>query len=411
MYRLAVNLLKHMPNMQILTHKIINTKSALFVLAALFLPIIALANGIKTTDTVAVKKQMKIIERDTVLRVQDTVFVGNNAVQITIKHVATKIVDTIYTNELLANAEKTNDVAYLQINTDSASDETSYSDEDIDEEDDEIDFGGDEDFPDENISKFLNENIDYEVPASNIYNIWVNANVNPYKVNTTSIKDTIRFDMSEFIYPLVKPLHVTSRFGLRRRRLHTGIDLKLYVGDTVVAPMRGMVRITGDAGKRKGYGKYVVIRHYNGLETVYGHLNEINVENNQIVEAGDLIGLGGNTGRSSGSHLHWEFRYLGNPINPEEIIDFDIRKPKSEIYQLVNKTTFNHITEQSKYVTEQGKSKYIIELGKVKYWIVVKGDTLSRISSRTGVSIKQLCALNKITTTSILQIGQKIRYN
>jgi murein DD-endopeptidase MepM/ murein hydrolase activator NlpD len=378
--------------MQILIHKIINKKQILLVLA-LFLPIIALSNGIKP-DTVAVQKQMIIVERDTVLSVQDTVFAGNYAIKITTKQIKTKIFDTIYVNnKLLTNAVNPNNIAYSQTNT---TDDDIIDNDDYDsEENEETDFGGDEDFYDENTTKLLDENIDYEVPASDIYNIWVNSSVNPYKVNITTIKDTVSFDMSEFVYPLVKPMHVTSRFGFRRRRPHNGIDLKLYVGDTVVAPMRGMVRITGNAGKRKGYGKYVVIRHYNGLETVYGHLTEINVEPNQIVAPGDIIGLGGNTGRSYGSHLHWEFRYLGNPINPEEIIDFETYQPKSEIYHLINKKTFNHIIEQ----------------GKVKYWTVKKGDTLSRIASNTGTSVKQLCALNRITPKSILQIGQKIRYN
>ena len=318
-------------------------KPSLLVFIALFLPIITLADGIKTTDTIATQQQMLIVELDTLLNENDTAFVENA---------------------------------------------------DIDDED----VGGeeDDDFFDENLSSNLSdENINYEVPAADIYSVWSNSSVNPYNVNIATIKDTIKFDMSEFVYPLVKPLHVTSRFGFRRGRHHNGIDLKLYVGDTLVAPMRGMVRITGDTGKRRGYGKYIVIRHYNGLETVYGHLSAINVEKNQIVEAGDLIGLGGNTGRSFGSHLHWEFRYLGNPINPEEIIDFETNKPKSEVYCLVNKTTFNHIIEQ----------------GQAKYWTVKKGDTLSRIASRTGVSVKRLCSINKITEKSILRIGQRIRYN
>jgi len=354
-------------------------KTAL-TLIALFLPMVILADEIKK-DTVDNQQQMIIVEHDTVVSVSDTVFLGLYTINVTTKNIQQKIFDTIYPNQqLLPNAGSDT--------------------ENIDSIEDELDIGGDEedDFFDEDAAvKLFDRNIEYnyEVPAADIYSVWVNANVNPYNINISTIKDTVQFDMGDFVYPLVKPMHVTSRFGLRRGRYHNGIDLKLYVGDTLVAPMRGMVRVTGDTGRRRGYGKYVIIRHYNGLETVYGHLSAINVEKNQIVEAGDLIGLGGNTGRSYGSHLHWEFRYLGNPINPEEIIDFENYKPKSEIYSLVNKTTFNHIIEQ----------------GIAKYWTIKKGDTLSRIASRTGVSVKKLCALNKITAKTILQIGRKIRYN
>ena len=356
-------------------------KPALTLIMLLF-PMAILADEIKK-DTVATQQQMIIVERDTVFSMSDTVFSGNYAIKITTTTVKEKLFDTIYPNqEFLANAEQ------IEI----------ADNEDIDSDSDELDIGGDEDeyFFDEGINvKLFDGNISYEIPAADIYSVWVNSKVNPYNINIATIKDSVQFDMSEFVYPLVQPLHVTSRFGIRRGRYHNGIDLKLYTGDSVVAPLRGMVRVTGDAGRRRGYGKYVIIRHYNGLETVYGHLSAINVENNQVVEAGDLIGLGGNTGRSYGSHLHWEFRYLGNPINPEEIIDFENYKSISDVYCLVNKKTFNHIIEQ----------------GQAKYWTVKKGDTLSRITSRTGVSVKKLCSLNKITAKTILRVGQKIRYN
>lgn len=90
--------------------------------------------------------------------------------------------------------------------------------------------------------------------------------------------------------------------------MHNGLDIKVYIGDTIRAAFSGKVRMV--KYERRGYGKYVVIRHENGLETVYGHLSKQIVDENQYVEAGEPIGLGGNTGRSTGSHLHFE-RVLG----------------------------------------------------------------------------------------------------
>jgi len=366
-----------------------NYRKTALIFIVLFLPLLTLANGIKT-DTIAQKPaQIKTLinERDTVISVDDTTFLGSYALKITKKHITQKIFDTVY---LDATSPSTK-------NTLTAETGNEYND-DEDADYDEDDIGGDEyseTDSEEELSKFANAEISYKIPASDIYPMWTNSTVNPYKIDVAKISDTVKFEMYDFVYPILKPMHITSKFGYRRGRSHNGIDLKLYTGDTVVAPMRGMVRVVGNNGKRKGYGNFVVIRHYNGLETVYGHLSKALVEENQIVEAGDVIALGGNTGRSSGSHLHWELRYLGNPINPEDIIDFENNKPKSEVYNMDKQKTFEHVIEQAK----------------ARFWTIKKGDTLGRISQRTGVPIKRICALNKITTKTILRIGRQLRYN
>lgn len=347
------------------------------------MPLITTAYQVKT-DTLAAES-MKIIkslvnERDTLVSVNDTIFFDGHAIKIIKKQIVQKIFDTIYIGETDLLTE---DADNVQIE---------------DEYFDEVDIGGGEDtetYSDEKLLKFTDSVVKYNIPASDIYSVWSNSKVNPYNIDVRKLEDTVRFNLQGFVYPLTKPMHITSKFGYRRGRIHNGIDLKLLTGDSIVAPMRGMVRVTGNNGKRKGYGNFIVIRHYNGLETVYGHLSKILVENNQIVEPGDLIALGGNTGRSTGSHLHWEIRYLGNPINPEELIDFENYKPKAEIYCMSSKKTF----------------EYIIEQTKARFWTVKKGDTVSKISLRTGVSVKRICALNKITEKTILRIGRKLRYN
>jgi Membrane proteins related to metalloendopeptidases len=220
------------------------------------------------------------------------------------------------------------------------------------------------------------------------YDIWHNTTINPYQVSLTNMKDTIYIDVSNFCPP--SPKYVTSNFGFRRWKHHNGIDIKVHKGDTVKCAFDGTVRITR---RERGYGYFVVVRHNNGLESLYGHLNKILVNQDSKIKAGDAIGMGGNTGRSTGYHLHLEFRYLGNPINPNDIIDFSNHTVKNDIFAL-SAENFG----------------YKKEIDKIRYWTIKKGDTLGRIAHRTGVSISKLCSLNKIKRNTVLRIGRRIRY-
>lgn len=220
------------------------------------------------------------------------------------------------------------------------------------------------------------------------YNIWSSTKVNPYQVDLTDMEDTVIIDLSSYYPPSKK--HITSNFGFRRWRHHYGVDLKVHRGDSVYNAFDGVIRITKRA---RDYGNYVVVRHFNGLETLYAHLNKITVKPGDTIKAGTPVGLGGNTGRSTGYHLHFEVRYLGNPINPNDIIDF-----KSH-------TVINSVLSLNAQYFEYKK-----EIAKIRFWRVKSGDTLSRIAARTGISISKLCALNGIKRNSILRIGQRIRY-
>lgn len=162
---------------------------------------------------------------------------------------------------------------------------------------------------------------------------WNSQSVNPYG-NSVAIPATKRINVADYKAPV--PGRVTSPFGWRARfgRMHKGVDISLKVGDTVRAAFSGKVRLTKyDAG---GYGYYVVVRHDNGMETVYGHLSRFIAKPNQRVEAGQPIALGGNTGRSTGPHLHFETRYMGIALNPSDIIDFENKTTHEEYF------TFDH---------------------------------------------------------------------
>ena len=233
-----------------------------------------------------------------------------------------------------------------------------------------------------------------EYPALSLYPNWNNQYVHAY--GNAIIPDTYTIDLTGFHMP-TPSTKITSPFGPRWRRMHNRLDLKVNIGDTIVAAFDGKVRIV--KYERRGYGKYVVIRHDNGLETVYGHLSKQLVEENQLVKAGEVIGLGGNTGRSTGSHLHFETRFLGIAINPIYMFDF----PKQDI--VADTYTFRR-TQGSK---RAGSHDTQVADGTIRYHKVKSGDTLSRIAKLRGVSVSTLCKLNRIKPTTTLRIGQVLR--
>lgn len=228
-------------------------------------------------------------------------------------------------------------------------------------------------------------------PADSVYhNIWTDARVNPYGNLFDSLKDDVHIPMAGFRLP--HPGYVTSPFGWRRYRMHKGTDIKVQIGDSIRSAWNGQVRIVG--WDPRGYGYFVVVRHDNGLETVYGHLSRPIVDEFEKVYAGDVVGLGGNTGRSTGSHLHFEIRYLGEAMDPAKFIDFNT----------------GQLRNQEEYVIAIKAMKQArAEQAAMRYHKVRSGDTLSGIARRYGTTVRKLCQLNRIKETKILQIGQKIR--
>jgi murein DD-endopeptidase MepM/ murein hydrolase activator NlpD len=257
-------------------------------------------------------------------------------------------------------------------------------DADISIEDDEIGI-------DSLISLVNTGNIDSTtIPAAKLYGYqWDNQLVNPYNRRLVDMPDTITIYFSHYCHPNKNV--VTSDFGFRKGwRFHYGIDTRLKVGDSICASFDGMVRISK---RGRAYGNYVVIRHFNGLETVYAHLSKPLAKVNQVIHAGEVIGLGGNTGRSTGPHLHYEIRYLGQPIPPRNLIDWENFTAKSDTVNL-----------NAQYFA------YVKEIEQIRYYVVHKGDTLSGISKKTGISVSKLCQLNNIKKTTLLRIGQRLRF-
>ncbi|MFI5171949.1 MAG: peptidoglycan DD-metalloendopeptidase family protein [Chitinophagales bacterium] len=196
-----------------------------------------------------------------------------------------------------------------------------------------------------------------------------------------------------YAFPL-KASKINSDFGWRHSRFHSGIDLDLETGDDVVSSFDGIVR---RADVVSGYGNLVVVKHFNGLETYYGHLSKILVMEGDTVFAGEKIGLGGSTGRSTGPHLHYELRYRGAAINPNYIVDFKNSDLNNEVFYLKK--------EYFKPTTTTATSA----VGAKKYYTVKKGDTLGKIASRNKTTVSKLCKLNGISSKKILKPGQKLR--
>lgn len=238
---------------------------------------------------------------------------------------------------------------------------------------------------------------DDDIPANGIYTNWDSLKVHYPRFDFSTKKDTTYLPLlgpnSFYVQPV--PGAVTSRFGVRRRRYHYGTDLQVKTGDTVNTCFDGVVRLTK---RSRSYGYVVVVRHYNGLETLYAHLSKISVQPNQKVIAGECIGLGGNTGRSFGSHLHFETRYLGAAINPEYIFDYTNKKLISDTLA-ISKNTFNYLHKISKY-----KRK----LKSIKTHTVRKGESLTLIAKRNKTTVKNLKKINKIKGDKITP-NQRIR--
>lgn len=175
--------------------------------------------------------------------------------------------------------------------------------------------------------------VDLQNPAADIYTDWNNSGISKVAGH---VSPDYNIDLRGFCMP-TPSRKVTSKFGPRWGRRHEGLDIKVYIGDTIRAAFDGKVRIV--KFNRGGYGYYVVIRHPNGLETLYGHMSKQIVKENQIVKAGEPIGLGGNTGRSYGSHLHFETRLLGKPIDPARMFDFVNQDVTGDFYSVRTGTT------------------------------------------------------------------------
>lgn len=256
-------------------------------------------------------------------------------------------------------------------------------------------------------------------PSAQLYKEWNNK----YAHRATELPDSFLINLKHFCMPTTSKV-ITSNFGRRWGRMHKGIDVKVYIGDTIRSAFSGKVRIV--KYEANGYGNYVVIRHYNGLETIYGHMSKHLVKENQIVKAGEPIGLGGNTGRSTGSHLHFETRLCGVALNPALMFDFRNQDVTGDTYMfhrdtyenesvLANKARGKSAGDDEAVAEETSSSKSrkqsSASSSDIRYHKVKRGETLSSIAKKRGTTIDKLCKLNHISKRMRIRPGQILRYS
>ena len=243
---------------------------------------------------------------------------------------------------------------------------------------------------------------------------WTENVTNPYNVKQEDLPSSWSIwlvdSLDQYHCPFIGDIHPRGKFGPRRGRRHQGVDIPLKTGDPVYATFTGKVRMSKYFG---GFGNLIVIRHENGLETLYAHLSKRNVEVGDWVNAGDVIGLGGSSGRSTGPHLHFETRYNGFAFDPQWLIDFKTGELRHRLFVL-KKKYFNIYSnyeqdfedEMKNHEEDEGEDA---EKAAMKYYTIRSGDTLGRIAINNGTTVKELCRLNGITPTTTLRIGRRIR--
>jgi murein DD-endopeptidase MepM/ murein hydrolase activator NlpD len=259
---------------------------------------------------------------------------------------------------------------------------------------------------------------------SSVYEDWNNEYA--HRV-ASEVPDSFRIDLRHFCMPTPSRV-LTSHFGARWGRQHKGLDIKVYIGDTIRAAFSGKVRIVNY--EARGYGNYIVIRHNNGLETIYGHLSKQLVSENENVKAGDPIGLGGNTGRSTGSHLHFETRFLGIAINPALMFDFPEQDVTND-YFVFRKSTYLKENEAASRNTviassysrssvspsnsrndrDEADNRNMVNDGTTRFHKVAAGDTLYSIARKLGTTVDNICKLNHIGKDFRLRPGQVLKYS
>ena len=270
--------------------------------------------------------------------------------------------------------------------------------------------------------KALTERENTHTPAAQIYgDEWDNR----YAHRATELPDSFVINLRHFCMPTPSRV-ITSDFGSRWGRQHKGLDIKVYIGDTIRAAFSGKVRIVRyEAG---GYGKYIVIRHPNGLETIYGHLSEQLVTENQVVRAGEIIGLGGNTGRSTGSHLHFETRLCGVALNPALMFDFRNQDVTGD-YFVYNVNTYEELSAEATRLRGKigngGYTRDLVQNGELGtynkkhssdnedllYHKVKSGETIASIAKLRGVTVEKICSLNHLSANSRVRPGMILRYS
>lgn len=243
---------------------------------------------------------------------------------------------------------------------------------------------------------------------------WETTSPNPYQKPLESLPESWAIwlvdSLDLYHCPFQGSVYPGGKYGVRRGRPHQGVDLPLTTGTPIYATFTGQVRVSRYS---KGYGNLIVIRHENGLETFYGHLSERNVEVGDWVNAGQVIGLGGSTGRSSGPHLHYETRYQGFSFDPQWLIDFKTGELRHRLFVLKKKYFSQYSSYEQDFEDEMKNEeediKEAAEREAMRWHVVRQGDTLYGLAITNKTTVDAICRLNNISSKTVLKLGQKLR--
>ncbi len=287
--------------------------------------------------------------------------------------------------------------------------------------------------------RYIYDDLGELVSYPGFYNHWDTASVFAYRdFKYDGMPEVLELEIVDSLEAFCAPLvgKVFSPYGRRRRSNHNGVDLPKPVGTPVYATFDGRVRYS--RYNTGGYGYMVIIRHPNELETWHGHLCRLAVKSGDYVRAGQIIGYVGNTGRSRGNHLHFEFRYRDQTFDPEFLVDFEQGKLRYKVFPLQKSylDIHSHASEVLQEFDEDwdvgallasatdsvairaalDKKRMLDEAGtsqnrttRALYHTVKSGDVLGRIAQRYGTTIDRICRLNNISRNSILRLGQRLR--
>lgn len=250
---------------------------------------------------------------------------------------------------------------------------------------------------------------------------WDEKEVNPYKFPLDSLAENWSLWLVDSLGSYHVPVtgRVSSKFGIRNGRRHQGVDIAINVGTPLHCTFDGKVRFAGVKG---GYGNLVIIRHNNGLETFYGHMSRMDVKAGDIVRAGDQIGLSGNTGHSTGPHLHFETRYMGLAMDPQRIIDFSTGY-LSHRMMVLKRRYFNEASRydqnfDDEFLLKEDDAKALAEqrrkqeeaARKAQVWHTVKnGENLGVIARKYHTTVNNICKLNGLKNANSIRAGKKLR--
>lgn len=276
------------------------------------------------------------------------------------------------------------------------------------------------------------EDVVMDVKFSDIERQHVRVNGATYNLPADGLRLNLENLAREFCYPIDGKL--ISDYGRRGGRPHTGIDLKGAPGDTIRAAFAGVVRMSKPYSS---YGNIVVVRHYNGLETVYSHNQRNLVSSGDLVACGQAIALEGRTGRATTEHLHFEVRAGGEHFDPKLLVNpaqmclrdgwLTVGRRSGRIVAALSESADSAderlqlladaetaaaeqaAADRNQAIASSTKKTAAEQQTATTYHTIKNGEVLGTIARKYGTTVSKIVKLNSLKSADRIRSGQKIR--